>query len=105
MFVVDKSSTGAEILCRIVPGKECLVVSARCGKSALAEEEEEVDESSDNFRFLRVVKALESDIFAEYVVWANGFEVKGLAGFTDNDLRAIRRGVWGQIIRIGGRDG
>lgn len=68
MLVVERSSTGAEILCRMVPWKECLVVRARCGKSGVAEEDEDVEERSETLRFLLVVKALESDIFAEYVV-------------------------------------
>jgi predicted DsbA family dithiol-disulfide isomerase len=53
MFVVEMSSTGAEILCRMVPA---LIVKDRFGVSgaALAEAFER-----------RVVKALDNDIFAE----------------------------------------
>lgn len=62
MFVVDISSTGAEILCLMVPaGKACLLVKLLCGTG----------EASDVFdpvlRLPRVVKALDSDmLLAEY---------------------------------------
>jgi hypothetical protein len=58
MFVVEMSSTGAEILCLMVPDeKECFVVRFLRGMS---------DKLSDTFADLLVVKALERDIFAEY---------------------------------------
>jgi hypothetical protein len=55
MLVVEMSSTGAEILCRIVPLKDCLVVRLRWG----------IDSEMEEFLLaplFRVVKALERDI-------------------------------------------
>jgi len=58
IFVVEMSSTGAEILCLIVPDeKECFVVRFLRGMSG---------KCSDTLAALLVVKALERDIFAEY---------------------------------------
>jgi hypothetical protein len=55
MFVVDKSSTGAEILFRMEPiWKERLVVKLRVGRGVLSPASEGL--------LRRVVKALESDI-------------------------------------------
>lgn len=55
IFVVDTSSTGAEILCLIVPAGNCFVVILRWGSGA---------DISDNFDRL-VVKARARDIFAD----------------------------------------
>ncbi len=57
MFVVEMSSTGAEILCLIVPENECFVVIDRFGIPEVA--------SAEPLVLRLVVKALESDIFAE----------------------------------------
>ena len=57
MFVVEMSSIGADILCLIVPEKECLVVSDLFGISGVLPLPP-LD--------LLVVKALERDIFAKY---------------------------------------
>jgi len=54
MFVVEINSIGAEILCLIVPEKECLVVIDLLGMSAVA--------SALALALRLVVKALESDI-------------------------------------------
>lgn len=58
ILVVERSSTGAEILCLMVPAeKECfLEVRLLCGRSA---------KPSLDFVGLLVVKALERDISAE----------------------------------------
>jgi hypothetical protein len=55
MLVVDTSSTGAEILCLIVPVANCFVVILRCGSGA---------DMSGTFD-LFVVKARARDIFAD----------------------------------------
>jgi len=57
IFVVEMSSIGAEILCLIVPENECFVVIDRFGIPEVA--------SAETLALRRVVKALESDIFAE----------------------------------------
>ena len=59
MFVVEISSTGADILYLIVPGaKECLVVRLLCGTEAVP--------ASDGTLLRLVVKALErEDIIAD----------------------------------------
>lgn len=55
MFVVERSSTGAEILYRIVPdAKECLVVRLLWGRAG-------VPASTDGFLARLVVKALDSE--------------------------------------------
>lgn len=57
IFVVEISSTGAEILCRIVPaGYACFVVKLRCGTFG--------DASSEVFVRFLVVKARDRDILA-----------------------------------------
>lgn len=65
IFVVEMSSTGAEILCLMVPDeKECFVVRFLRGISG---------EYSEALADLLVVKALDRDIFAEYgriVIWS-----------------------------------
>jgi len=54
MFVVEISSTGAEIFCLIVPGvNECLVVRLLRGRVDIP--------ASDGVRFRLVVKALERE--------------------------------------------
>jgi len=58
MLVVERSSIGADILCLMVP-ESCLVVMLLLGISGIPVAEDEA------FAFLRVVKALDSDIFAE----------------------------------------
>jgi len=55
MFVVDTSSTGAEILCLIVPVGNCFIVMLRWGNGA------DISGIFDRF----VVKARARDIFAD----------------------------------------
>ena len=59
MFVVERSSTGADILYLIVPGgKECLVVRLLCGREDVP--------ASDRFLLRLVVKALEREDIVDY---------------------------------------
>ncbi len=63
MLVVDRSSTGAEILFLIEPWTECFDVKDLCGTLGAEEEEER----SETLRARLVVKALDSDMFTKPV--------------------------------------
>jgi len=101
MFVVEMSSTGAEILCLMLPDeKECFVVRFLRGISG---------KFSDTLADLLVVKALERDIFAEYgriVTFGPGkLDIGTASSFLQRDRWMLTALWWGQIIRDGARCG